>query len=126
LLRLHIGLAVPLISVALLAMEPTMVAYGGLSGLASGVIALLGLELIRTRHDMPLGAVVLSLLGLKITTDLMLAKPLFVRIDADSIHTSSIAHLAGIAGALVHSGWRAVNGKIFVPCNSTPPLSTHR
>ena len=96
LLLRHTLFAAPLIGWALMACEPGLETYGGLSGLATGVVVLLGLhQLHEPRSPRLLWAAVLALVALKTTYDLTHADTLLVHYGAAPVRTSRIAHAAG-------------------------------
>lgn len=107
LLKFALG-ATPLISLAILATEPRLQTYGGLSALATGAVVLLGLHQLRT-PDAPrlLWAGVLALVALKCAGDLLHLGPGFARYNESSVRTSITAHAAGaIAAALQFAAGR--------------------
>ena len=94
-------IAAPLISLALLLGEPAMHFYGGLSGLATGVVVGLALGQIRLRGDDRAGwSVLLALVGAKMVLDILHANPLFSRFDALAVRSSGLSHMVGAAVAL--------------------------
>lgn len=96
-------LAAPLISAAVLACEPHLARYGGLSGLATGLAALLALtELERSRRDAAFWSVFLVLIAAKSGLDGATVMPLFSRFATPGLQASTAAHLAGLAAALVY------------------------
>jgi rhomboid family GlyGly-CTERM serine protease len=99
----HTLIAAPLISLAILALEPGLQTYGGLSGLATGVVVLLGLHQF-SQPDTPrwLWAGVLGLVMLKTATDAVHTDPLVVAFTSTTIRSSSSAHAAGALVALLH------------------------
>lgn len=115
-------LAAPVISATTMLVEPSMEAYGGLSGVAAGLVMLLGIQLIRTRADRPLGLVFLAVLGVKILTDALVPLPLFARFDTASVHPSSTAHVAGAVCAIIHAWWLAIAPKSSSACNPAQTL----
>ena len=90
-----------LIGCALVAFVPELDRYGGLSGLAAGVLAWLAL----IRRDAP-GAdrwfwnVVLTLLAFKIVAELGTGRPLLANLGQDTTRPVPAAHLAGIGCAV--------------------------
>lgn len=102
--------AAPCIGLAVLACEPGLHLYGGLSGLATGVVVLLALHQLRT-PDAPrlLWAVVFALVAAKSVYDLASPDALFTRYDLPGVRTASTAHAAGALAAGLHaalSRWR--------------------
>lgn len=100
--------APPLIGFAILATEPGLKTYGGLSALATGAVVLLGLHQLRT-PDAPrlLWSGVLALVALKCGGDLLHLGPGFARYDEAAVRTSTTAHAAGaIAAALQFAAGR--------------------
>ena len=105
LLLRHTLVAAPLISLAILAAEPGLQTYGGLSGLATGVVVLLGLHQLRTPGTpRALWIGVLALVALKSASDFASPTAWFAHYAAPGIRTSSTAHAAGALVALVHFG----------------------
>lgn len=114
LLLRHVLLAGPLIGVAVLALEPGLQAYGGLSGLATGVVVLLALHRLRAAGPARwLWTGVLALVVLKCAGDLLHLGPGIARYGDSPVRTSSAAHAAGAAAALMHfaGGWLAGHGR---------------
>jgi hypothetical protein len=107
-----VAVAAPLLSVSLLAGAPTMQAYGGLSGLATGVVVLLAL--VQWERD-PRGRAwwsgVLAAVALKLGLEAVHPAPLFAGLDGD-VRPSLLAHVtgAGVATAFFLSrrlaSWR--------------------
>lgn len=99
---LHLALvAAPLISLALLVGEPAMQAYGGLSGLATGLVVLLALtQLGRRGQDRRWWCGLLVLVMVKIATDATQTEALFVGFGPQAVRSSALAHAAGAAAAL--------------------------
>ncbi len=106
LLLRHALVAVPVIGIAVLVFEPDLQAYGGLSGLATGVVVLLALHQWRTPgvERWP-WAGVLSLVALKCAGDLWHLGPAFARYDEFAVRTSTTAHAAGAIVALAYHGF---------------------
>jgi rhomboid family GlyGly-CTERM serine protease len=97
----HTLVAAPLISLALLVVEPAMQAYGGLSALATGTVTLLALvQLENRRADRPLWTALLLLVAGKITYDASHATALFSRFDLPAVRPSAFAHAVGAGMAL--------------------------
>lgn len=95
-------LAAPLISAAVLIGEPQLAAYGGLSGLATGVAALLALtELERSPRDPTCWIGLLMLIAVKSGFDAVSHRPLFGHFAASGIQISPTAHLAGLCTAVL-------------------------
>lgn len=91
----------PLISLGLLVLGPAMQVYGGLSGLATGVIVLLAFtQLAAHRPDRSRWIAVLALVVLKIAYDAGHAAPLLSRFDSPALQPSALAHILGAALAL--------------------------
>jgi rhomboid family GlyGly-CTERM serine protease len=97
----YILVGAPLISAILLLGEPAMQTYGGLSGLATGVVLLLALaQLGRNSGDRGWWLGVIGLLVLKFGFDAMHPAPLFSRFDSPAVRPSVLAHAAGAGTAL--------------------------
>lgn len=95
-------IAPPLISAAVLVCEPHLLSYGGLSGLATGLAALLALtELERSRRDAAFWGVFLGLIAAKSVLDGATVMPLFSRFATPGVQASTAAHLAGLGTALL-------------------------
>lgn len=95
-------LAAPLISAAVLIGEPQLAAYGGLSGLATGVAALLALtELEHSRREPIYWIGFLLLVAVKSGFDAVSHRPMFGRFSSAGIQVSSTAHLAGLCAAVL-------------------------
>lgn len=97
------------IGLALLGFVPALARYGGLSGLASGLLTWLAL----LRREAP-GAdrwfwnTVLGLLALKILGELATGRPLFADLRGAGAQPVPMAHLAGVVCAV---GLRLVSGR---------------
>lgn len=103
LLLRHTLVAAPLIGLALMACEPDLQTYGGLSGLATGIVVLLALHQLREpRAPRLLWAAVLALVAVKTSHDLIHADALLVHYGRADIRTSCIAHAAGAFIAATH------------------------
>lgn len=93
----HALIATPFISLAILAAEPGLQSYGGLSALATGVVVLLALQQgLSARTGRWLWAGVLTLVALKSVGDLLHLGPAFARYDEATVRTSTTAHAAGV------------------------------
>jgi rhomboid family GlyGly-CTERM serine protease len=97
LLRRYTLLAPPLISGALLFFAPAMARYGGLSGLATGVVTLLACARILNGQRWE-GACWLTLLAAKLAYDFRHQTPLLVQFD--SVVSSHHSHILGAFSAL--------------------------
>lgn len=125
-------IAAPLISAAVLICEPHLAIYGGLSGLATGVAALLALtEITRSRRDAAFWSVFLLLLAAKSVFDTASVMPLFSRFTTASVQASSAAHLAGLSIALLFclpgvtaSVWRRWKTRSKARPSTAPNLHT--
>jgi rhomboid family GlyGly-CTERM serine protease len=106
--RLRPGLLVPyalvgapVAGLGLLAFAPGMGVYGGLSGLATGVVALLALVQLRTqRTERVWWLAVLALTAGKVALDAFAPTPLFSRFGSDPVQVSALAHVLGALLAL--------------------------
>lgn len=108
----HIAVAAPIISLSVLIAEPGLQAYGGLSGLATGVVVLLGLHELRAPGAARwLWAGILGIVALKTTHDHLRLAALFTDFGASGVRTASTAHVAGILMAGLHS--------VAIRCSST-------
>lgn len=97
----YLPAAAPLISLVLLAGEPVMQSYGGLSGLATGVVTLLALVQLGQDHAGRVWWIgVLALVGWKIAFEAGHAVPLFSRFATSAVRPSALAHAAGAATAV--------------------------
>ncbi len=104
--RLFLALAPGVISFALLVFAPTLARYAGLSGLASGLLALLAFTQLSARPaERWFWGSVLALLALKIGAELFADHPLFARFTDPAIRPVPLAHAAGVLFAgLLHFG----------------------
>lgn len=97
-----VALAAPAISLGLLVLAPTMTVYGGLSGLAVGIVTLLALVQFQ---NAPRGRgwwlAALALIVGKIGWELVVGTPLFARLEPGSYRVSIEAHLLGLLAALL-------------------------
>ncbi len=106
--RVFLLVASPLISLLLLAFDPSLLRYGGLSGLATGTLVLLALlQLSRRDPREPawfwwgvLGIVAAKLIAEQVTKAPLLASNL------GDVRTVPLAHLAGALCALAAWAWR--------------------
>ncbi|MBI2813633.1 MAG: rhombosortase [Opitutae bacterium] len=92
----------PLISLGLLGLTPAMQAYGGLSGLATGVLVLLALVQLQARAaERGWWIGLLGLVAAKILHDATHAGPLLSRFETGVHQASAAAHVlgAGLAAA---------------------------
>ncbi len=91
----------PLISLGLLVGEPAMHTYGGLSGLATGVVTLLALtQLTAAGAARAWWTGALGLIAAKCAFDASHAQALFAQFDSPAIRPSALAHAAGAVTAL--------------------------
>lgn len=96
-------LAAPLLSMAILIGEPGLKTYGGLSGLATGVVVLLGCHQLRAPGPARwVWAGMLILVAVKSTHDAIHPVALFVHYNQADFRTSSTAHAAGAIIAVFH------------------------
>jgi rhomboid family GlyGly-CTERM serine protease len=120
----------PLVSAILILGEPAMQTYGGLSGLATGVVMLLALvQLGRNSRDRLWWAGVIGLIALKLGFDATHPAPLFSRFGSPTVRVSVLAHVAGAATALAFFLSRA--GRFCLPLRrdvhpASPPSSIVR
>ncbi len=89
---------------SLLAADPTLLRYAGLSGIAAAVLALLAFTQLSAGHaDRWFWRTVLGLLAVKIAAELWLGRPALAHFADSSIRPVPLAHLAGVAcAAAVH------------------------
>jgi len=115
----HTLVAAPLVSLALLAAEPAMRAYGGLSALATSVVTLLAVAQLRAaRADRALWTAVLVLVAGKVTYDAFHPTALFSRFDSPDVRPSAFAHALGAGVALLLAPlWR----RLRPPAAARPP-----
>lgn len=84
------------ISVALLALDPELATFAGLSGIGTGVVAMLAVVLWRgTKADRVCAAVLAVLLLAKLLVDAVQADAAFVRFAEDAVRNVPLAHAAG-------------------------------
>lgn len=116
----HAAVAAPLISLALLVLEPAMRVYGGLSALATSVVTLLALEQLQSRRaDRPLWTALLLMVAAKIVYEAGHASALFAHFDAPGVRPSAWAHATGAAAALaLWPLWRHLDARRV---KMTPP-----
>lgn len=97
----HTFTAAPLISLGLLALEPAMGSYGGLSALATSVVTLLALEQLRVgRADRAFWIALLLFVSGKILLEAGESSALLARFDSADIRPSRFAHATGALMAL--------------------------
>jgi len=88
---------------------PELAYYGGMSGVATGLVAYLGLHKATSRADKEwLWHVILGLLLIKITFEIIADRPLFVPVQDLSFAVLPSAHLIGIATAMIVVFWRSI------------------
>ncbi|MCC5022930.1 MAG: hypothetical protein J6386_09110 [Candidatus Synoicihabitans palmerolidicus] len=108
-----------MISCGMMVGEPAMLAYGGLSGLATGMATLLGLVMLSERDgaDRTVGALGLALVGLKLGQEVHHVAPMLSEFGDASIQVATWAHGMGAGMAMVFFGgqaggkWMAVERK---------------
>lgn len=90
-----------LIGLALLALDPGLAYYGGLSGVAAGALALLAATQI-SRHpsDRWFWWAVLALLAAKIAVESVGGRPLLADFSRSGARPVPLAHVAGVAAGL--------------------------
>ena len=94
--RRYVFIAAPLISLGLVVGAPAMHTYGGLSGLATGLVTLLALIQFRTQPAERNGwLAVLLLTAGKIAAAAFSSTPIFSHFEGGSIQVSALAHLLG-------------------------------
>jgi rhomboid family GlyGly-CTERM serine protease len=116
----------PLISLGLLVATPALGIYGGLSGLATGVVALLALTLIKDRPaERGWWFAVLALTAAKIGADTFSHTPMFARVGSADVRVSALAHglgaLAALAFALLGFDLKRTAGAIESPATPDGP-----
>ncbi|HEX2853261.1 MAG TPA: rhombosortase [Opitutaceae bacterium] len=88
------------IGAVLLALDPALSRYAGLSGIASGVVALLALShLASSPNDRWFWRAVLGLIALKIVAEMLVGRPYFARFVPGDVYAVPLAHLTGVACA---------------------------
>ncbi len=104
--RWFYGICPLAISATLLAFEPSLIRYAGLSGLATGTLVLLAGVQLGRRNDEPawLWLGVLALVGLKIAIELRTGAPLVVS-DFAGIRTVPLAHISGVVCGILFWGF---------------------
>jgi rhomboid family GlyGly-CTERM serine protease len=91
------------LGLALLWLEPRLEFYGGLSGIATGLITLLGLHGLRgTSRDRWCGVALLVFVGLKTAGEWTDRVPTLVRFSQDDIIAVPLVHLTGMIYAVVY------------------------
>lgn len=110
----------PLIALGSMALAPEMHTYGGLSGLATGVVVLLALVQFETQPaERGWWIAVLLLTGGKIAADAISPVALFSRFNAGEIQVSVLAHVLGALFALPAFLSRRFAGRAM-PAAATP------
>ena len=126
------ALAAPLLSLGLLALDSQLAIYGGLSGIGTGVVTLLGYVLVQSRRsDRWTGFVVLALIATKLGHDSLTGAALLSEFSNSAVQTTPIAHALGAAlallfGATVSRQRSASNGSMPALINSTSSGSIAR
>lgn len=103
------------IGVVLLATDPALARYAGLSGVATGVVTLLALtKLGAPGGDAFFWRAVLALIVVKIAVETVWRMPVFAAFDRPEVHTMPVAHLVGAAMAVaVHGAAWCRTGREF-------------
>ena len=103
--RALLALAPAMIGGVLLAFDPALEIYAGLSGVVSGVVTLLALtQLAATAREKWFWWSVLALLALKIGVEVFAGQPIFARGPDAGFRAVPLAHVAGVLCALaVHA-----------------------
>lgn len=105
LLLRHTLVAAPAIGLAILAGEPGLQSYGGLSGLATSLVVLLGLHQLNAPESPRwLWVGVLGLVAVKIFGEAHLTTPLLATFSSPLVRSSTTAHAAGAIVAVLHYG----------------------
>jgi rhomboid family GlyGly-CTERM serine protease len=106
--RWFLAVAPGVIGATLLAGDPALAHYAGLSGVVAGMVALLALtQLSAAGTDVWFWRGVFALLLLKIIAELLVDHPLFARVGEISFKPVPLAHLAGLVCAwIVHRSRR--------------------
>lgn len=87
-------------------LSPELVYYGGISGVASGIVAYLGLNKVYSgAKSKRLWQLILILLILKIAVESVTNNPLFVSVDIPRFLVLPSAHLLGIVVAIIYWLW---------------------
>lgn len=103
LLGRHVLVATPLVSCAILTLEPDLQTYGGLSALATGVVVLLALQQLRSAGASRwFWSGLLALIAAKIGAEVAFGRPGFVGYDSPAVRTAWSAHAAGAIAAVMH------------------------
>ena len=108
--RLLLALAPGVIGLALLALDPVLEIYGGLSGLAAAMLAFLALTQLAQKSGAPRPTSdrwfwrgVLALILIKIAVEFAVEQPLFARFAPSGVRPVPLAHLMGfLTASLVH------------------------
>jgi rhomboid family GlyGly-CTERM serine protease len=120
----HTAIAAPLIGLAVLAGEPALQTYGGLSGLATGVVVLLGLHQLRTPDASRwFWAGLLAVTALKTLSDVTQPGSGLVAFAQPGVRPSSVAHPAGAMVALLHFGAERFAACSFRKLKSARPVN---
>jgi len=106
-LRWTIVLSPLAISLALLAFDPSMAIYAGISGVASGVLVALAVNGLRTQPTARLWwLAVLVLFAAKIAIETRGGRPINPELATQNIHSVPLAHLVGAAVGTSATLWR--------------------
>lgn len=101
--RLFYALAPALIGLALLIGDPALARYGGLSGLAAGLVVLLALAQFSggPGRDRWIGWALLGAVAVKLIAEVLTGRAAFASLPADGVRSVPLAHLAGALTAVV-------------------------
>jgi len=113
--RLLLAVAPGVIGLALLALDPALATYGGLSGLVAAALAFLAFTQLAQNSTAGNGSAsdrwfwraVLALILLKIAAEFAADQPFFARFTASGVRAVPLAHLAGfLVASTVHRSRR--------------------
>jgi rhomboid family GlyGly-CTERM serine protease len=115
-------IAPPWIGLVILAGEPHLRRYGGLSGLATAGIVFAGLSELRGRGSLRiLGGAMVALVGLKIGWEFLSGNSVFAHFEGGNVRVDPLSHLAG-AGTAFIAAWvfqnRRNRGEVAARCDA--------
>lgn len=92
---------------ALYTLEPQLIRFGGLSGVATAFVVFLALAQLKiTDTDRWFWRLVLALVALKIITEVLLASRVFAHYSDPTMRATALSHVAGAAAGVIALGAR--------------------
>lgn len=97
---------------ALFSLEPQLVRFGGLSGVATAFVVFLAVaQLQRSDSDRWFWRTVLALVALKIIAEVLLASRVLSHYSDPAVRSVALSHLAGVVAGVITFGARRRRGR---------------